>query len=117
MRTTVPSTIADCVAWGRAAGKIRAVVTRSDASQGAIVKKSSEDFGFKITRAVMHPALNSQNLGGIRKKASFGIVSFNKMRDKIERIVSRPRAKIRNCRPLGYLNAAPLIHNKVGKTR
>ena len=48
----------------------------------------------------MHPALNSQNLGGIRKKALLGIVSFNKTYEKIERMVSKPRATVRNFRIL-----------------
>src|SRR5215475_1751879 len=98
MRTAVPVTIVGVASSGRAAGKIRAVATRTDAGQGAIAKKLSELF--KVTRAVMHPALNSQNLGGIRKKAPLDIVWFNQTRDKIERMVSNPRTTIRSFRPL-----------------
>ena len=117
MRTAVPITIVGVAGSGKAVGKTRAVVNKSDASQGAIAKNPSEDLGFEITRAVMHPTLNSQKRGGIRKKTPLGIVSFNQMRDKIERMVSKKRVTIRNCRPFEYPDACPLIHNKAGKTR
>jgi hypothetical protein len=116
MRTAVPITIVGAALTGRAAGKIRAVVIRADAGQGAIAEKRSEVF--KVTRAVMHPALNSQNLGGIRKKAPLGIVSFKPTCDKIEMMVSKPRTTIRNFRPLVECpDNSTLVHNKAGKTR